>query len=286
MIHPVIKLSLLFCVRHRKQSMLYEAAVMKDYSHVVVNNTCLEKYREPAEIQQKWLTSNVADIADFFQIPRSPAFLSQAESFQHVHFKAGQRIFISGEKADALYLVNSGFTKSLILDESGNEQVVNFQMKGNILGVDGIHGGEHHSEAVALADSDIILLPIKKLKALSHTFRQFDNAMLNLLSMELVHQQNRLCLLAARNAEVRVANFLLNLAERFFALGYSRSIFNLRMTRNDLGSYLGLSLETVSRTLSFLHASGWIDVNNRGIIIRDELSLKNLTGIRKGITRN
>jgi len=129
-------------------------------------------------------------------------------------------------------------------------------------------------------------VPIKKLKSITEAYHQFETAMLNAISMELVHQQNRLCLLAARNSEVRVANFLLNLSDRFFKLGYSRSVFNLRMSRNDLGSYLGLTLETVSRTLSYLDTLGLIEVNNRGIIIRDALALRNLTNFKKNALRS
>jgi CRP/FNR family transcriptional regulator len=258
--------------------MLYSTLAEPHFSKQVLG---FKAYPEP-EDKQTWLRSNIAEIANYLHIPDSPIFQHDHELFQHIHYKAGQTIFSTGERFNAIYLVNSGFTKSVIMDEFGNEQIVNFQMKGDVLGVDGIHAGFHHSGAIALSECDMILLPLKKLTLISKTYSQFEKAVLNLISMEMIFQQNRLCILAAKNAEVRVAAFLLNLSNRFFRLGYSRSIFNLRMTRNDLGSYLGLTLETVSRSLSMLDDSGLIQVNHRGIVIRDESGLLNLTSIKKG----
>lgn len=223
------------------------------------------------------LRSNIADIARYLQIPFSSMQQHDQELFQHMHYKSGHTIFSEGDKSDTLYLVNSGFTKSSLWDEFGHEQVVNFQMKGDILGVDGLHAGKHCSSVVALSDCDVILLPLAKLNTISKTYHVFERALLNLVSVELVFQQHRLCLLSAKNAEVRVANFLLNLSGRFFKMGYSKSHFNLRMTRNDMGSYLGLKLETVSRALSLLDDSGLIEVRHRDITICDEVGLRNLT---------
>ena len=235
---------------------------------------------EPQE-KQTWLRSSLAEIAQFLQLPVTPLLTHDQQLFQHTHYKAGQTIFSHGDKCNSIYLINSGFTKSALWDEFGNEQITNFQMKGDILGVDGVHGEQHQSAAVALSECDIILLPVNKLAEIAQIYQQFDHAILKLISNELIFQQKRLCILAAKNAEVRIASFLLNLSNRFFKLGYSKSVFNLRMTRNDLGSYLGLTLETVSRSLSLLNDSGLIDVNHRGIIIRDEQGLINLTSIRK-----
>jgi CRP/FNR family transcriptional regulator len=235
---------------------------------------------EPQE-KQLWLRSSLAEIARFLQLPETPLLGHDQQLFQHIHFKAGQTIFSHGDKCHSIYLINSGFTKSALWDEFGNEQITNFQMKGDILGIDGIHSEQHQSAAIALSECDVIVLPVQKLSEFAQTYHQFDHAILKLISRELIFQQKRLCILAAKNAEVRVANFLLTLSARFFKLGYSKSIFNLRMTRNDLGSYLGLTLETVSRSLSLLNDSGLIEVNHRGIIIRDEKGLINLTSVRK-----
>jgi CRP/FNR family transcriptional regulator len=230
-----------------------------------------------AEHQPSWAQSDLADIARYLHIPVTPQLQNSLEVFQHRHFKSGQTIFHEGDVCNTVYLINSGFTKSLTTGESGVEQIVNFQMKGDILGVDGMHARRHHCAAIALSECDLIVLPLQKMKSLGKTYPQFDMALMNLLSMELVFQQKRLCLLAGRNSVVRVANFLLNLSARFFQLGYSKSKFSLRMTRLDLGSYLGLSLETVSRSLSLLNESGLIEVNLRGIVIHDAAGLQSLS---------
>jgi CRP/FNR family transcriptional regulator len=235
----------------------------------------------PKAEQKKWLRSSIADIAHYLHVPVTTQLQYDNEVFQHIHYRTGQRIFNMGSSFHSIYLINSGFTKSVIRNESGIEQVVNFQMKGDILGVDGIHSSTHNSEAIALTDCDLIVLPLHKLAELGKTYQSFEKAIFNIISTELVHQQNRLCILSARNSEGKVADFLLNLAGRYFQLGYSRSSFTLRMTRNDIGSYLGLTLETVSRTLSVLNDSGLIEVKHRRITIPDAQELRNLTGCKK-----
>jgi len=234
----------------------------------------------------KWLQSSIADIAEYLHLPATPQMHCSHALFQHRQYKTGQSIFALGAAFNSIALINSGFTRSTMLDENGNAQVVNFQMKGEILGVDGIHGGKHNSEIIALSECDLILLPLAKLAVLGKTYSQFGQAILNIISTELVHQQSRLCILAARNSEVRVASFLLDLSSRYHHLGYSKSSFNLRMSRNDLGSYLGLTLETVSRTLSVFNESGMIEVRNRDIRILDYAALHNLAAHKKNVLRS
>ncbi len=225
---------------------------------------------------QNKLWSTLAEIGEFLHVPATQAMVRENVMFQHIYFKAGQRIHTLGQAFDSLFLVNSGFIKTVLFDEFGNEQVLNFPMKGDVLGIDSIHTGQHISEAIALSDCDIILLPFKAITTLSHTHDQLAHAMFGLMSKELARQQMRLSIHGAASAEARVAKFLLSLSERFFLMGYSKSTFNLRMTRNDIGSYLGLTLETVSRTLSAINELGLISVSQRRICINDAEALKNL----------
>ena len=225
---------------------------------------------------QNKLWSNLAEVGEFLHTSAPQAMLRDKALFQHLHFKAGQRIHALGQNFDALYLVNSGFIKTVLFDESGNEQVLNFPMKGDVLGMDSIHTTEYTSEAIALSDCDIILLPFKTLVGLSRSYEQLEQAIFVLMSRELARQQLRLSMHGTSSAEARVAKFLLSLSERFYALGYSKSTFNLRMTRNDIGSYLGLTLETVSRTLSALNELGIISVCQRHITINDAGALQSL----------
>jgi len=219
------------------------------------------------------LWSDLTEIGEFLHTSAPKAMQNEKALFQHLQFKAGQRIHSLGQNFDSLYLVNSGFIKTVLFDENGDEQVLNFPMKGDVLGMDSIHTDCYSSESIALSDCDIILLPYKTIIGLSRTYEQLDHAIFNLMSRELARQQLRLSMHGTTSAEARVAKFLLSLSERFYALGYSKSSFNLRMTRNEIGSYLGLTLETVSRTLSALNEIGLLTVNQRQICINDAHAL-------------
>jgi CRP/FNR family transcriptional regulator len=149
-------------------------------------------------------------------------------------------------------------------------------MKGDLFGVDGIHNKRYTSEAVALSNCDLILLPFKKFTQLGRTYAELEHAMYSVMSRELVREQAMVSMLGALSAEARVARFLVSLSERFADMGYSSKLFNLRMTRHEIGSYLGLTLETVSRTLSAFNEIGLITVDQRSIGIKDLESLRTL----------
>ena len=222
------------------------------------------------------LWSNLADICNLLKIA-APNYSREDEAlFQHLRFKAGQRIHTIGQHFESLFIVNSGFLKTVLIDEYGNEQVLSFPMKGDLLGIDGIHAGHHASETVALSDCDIIVLPYKTFSNLGRNYVELELAMFSVMSRELVREQIMIAMLSALSAEAKVARFLTNLADRFGQLGYSGKIFNLRMTRHEIGSYLGLTLETVSRTLSAFNELGLITVDQREIGIIDSLALKTL----------
>lgn len=222
------------------------------------------------------LWSNLREVCDLLHMPFPSASTGEEILFQHVRFKAGQRIHTIGQSFDTLFIVHSGFLKSVLIDEFGNEQVLSFPMKGDLLGIDGIHTQHHVSEAVALSDCDVILLPYKTFANLGHTYAELEQAMLSVMSRELVREQIMIAMLSALSAETKVARFLTNLGERFSQLGYSGKVFNLRMTRQEIGSYLGLTLETVSRTLSAFNEMGLISVDQRQISIHDAAALKSM----------
>lgn len=222
------------------------------------------------------LWSNLRQVCELLAIP-APATADEEDSlFQHVRFKSGQRIHRIGQNFDTLYIVNSGFLKTIHIDEYGNEQVLSFPMKGDLLGIDGIHKQHYASEAIALSDCDMILIPYKTLTSLGRTHAELEHAMFSVMSREIVREQAMISMLSALSAEAKVARFLTNLGERFSLMGYSGRSFNLRMTRQEIGSYLGLTLETVSRTLSALNELGIISVEQREINLIDPSALKTL----------
>jgi CRP/FNR family transcriptional regulator len=226
--------------------------------------------------RQGKLWSNLREICDLLHIATSVSVNDEGMRFQHVKFKTGQRVHMIGQVFDHLYVINSGFLKTVLIDEFGNEQVLGFPMKGDVLGADGINTRHYASEAVALSDCDIILVPFKKLAALCQTHPPLENLIYGVLSRELVREQAIIGVLARLSAEARVARFLVTLGERFAAMGYSSKLFNLRMSRHEIGSYLGLRLETISRTLSGFSDAGLITVELRTIGIKDAEALQRL----------
>ena len=226
--------------------------------------------------RQGKLWSNLKELCDLLRIPAAPSVTDEEFLFQHVQFKTGQRIHTIGQPFDTLFIVHSGFLKTVLIDEFGNEQVLSFPMKGDLFGVDGIHTKRYTSEAVALSNCDLILLPFKKFTQLGRTYVELEHAMYSVMSRELVREQAMVSMLGALSAEARVARFLVSLSERFAEMGYSSKLFNLRMTRHEIVSYLGLTLETVSRTLSAFNEIGLITVDQRSIGIKDLESLRTL----------
>jgi CRP/FNR family transcriptional regulator len=226
--------------------------------------------------RQGKLWSNLKELCEVLRIPPVLSVADEELLFQHVQFKTGQRIHTIGQPFDTLYIVHSGFLKTVLIDEFGNEQVLSFPMKGDLFGVDGIHTRRYASEAVALSNCDLILLPFKKFTALGRSHVELEHAMYSVMSRELVREQAMVSMLGALSAEARVARFLVSLADRFGEMGYSSKLFNLRMTRHEIGSYLGLTLETVSRTLSAFNEIGLITVDQRSIGIKDADALKTL----------
>jgi CRP/FNR family transcriptional regulator len=168
-----------------------------------------------------------------------------------------------------------------VLLEDGREQVTGFQMAGEILGMDGIGSEKHTCNAVALEDSEVCVIPFNELEEYSREISALQHHFHKVMSREIVRDHGVMMLLGIMRAEGRLAAFLLNLSQRFTARGYSPTEFNLRMTRNEIGSYLGLKLETVSRAFSRLQEEGLITVHQKHIQIRDAAGLKKLLSDRR-----
>lgn len=222
------------------------------------------------------LWSSMQEVCDLLRIPFIAQSGTNEQLFQHVQLKAGQRIHTIGQPFENLYLVRTGFVKTLLIDEYGNEQVLAFPMKGDMIGIDAIHSNRFQTESVALTLCEIVVLPFKTLARVVAANPGMEMMLHGILSGELVRQQQLVGLLAGLSAEMRVAHFLVTLSERFAQMGYSSKLFNLRMTRQEIGSYLGLTLETVSRTLSAFNEAGLITVDQRSVSINDMQRLKGL----------
>jgi CRP/FNR family transcriptional regulator len=233
--------------------------------------------------RQAKLWSSLKEVCELLRIPVT---LQQDDfQFQHMQFKTGQRVHTIGQPFDMLYIVNSGFLKTVMIDEFGNEQVLGFPMKGDMFGIDGIHGRQYTTETVALSNCDVILVPFKIFSTLGRTHAELEAAIYGVMSRELVREQAMVGTLGSLSAEARVARFLVFLSQRFAEMGYSGTQFNLRMTRQEIGNYLGLTLETVSRTLSAFNAIGLISVDQRAIVMHDITTLRTLRRLPPSRTR-
>jgi CRP/FNR family transcriptional regulator len=186
----------------------------------------------------------------------------------------GDTLFREGDPCRSLFGVRSGTFKTAVATLDAGEQVTGFQLSGELLGLDGLANDRHASSAVALEDSEVVVLPHSG-TAREET-RQLQQALPRLLARELVRKQKLAVLLACMSSEQRIASFLLNLSHRLHARGFSASQFNLRMTRREIGSYLGLKLETVSRTLQELQRRGLLLVDNRTVVLPNRGALVRL----------
>jgi CRP/FNR family transcriptional regulator len=186
----------------------------------------------------------------------------------------GEYLFRNDAQLQMLYAIRMGFMKTCVLHVDGSEQVAGFHMQGDLLGLDAIAGGRHTCDAVALEDCEVCEIPLDALQMLSRRIPALQRHFHRIMSREIAQDHEMMLLLGSMRADQRLAAFLLNLSLRFAARGYSSSEFMLRMTRADIGSYLGLKLETVSRTLSRMQDHNLLEVRNRNVRIVDLDRLK------------
>ena len=190
--------------------------------------------------------------------------------------KRGSALFRAGDKFTTLYAIRSGFLKTCITSEDGRAQVTGFQMAGEIVGLDGIATDLHTCDAIALEDTEVCALPFDRIEEIATEVKALQHHIHKIMSREIVREHGVMLLLGNMRAEERLAAFLLNLVQRLHARGFSSSDLVLRMTREEIGSYLGLTLETVSRTFSKFSDDGIITVNQRQVHIQDIDALKRL----------
>jgi CRP/FNR family transcriptional regulator len=192
--------------------------------------------------------------------------------------RRGEALYRSGDRFEALYAVRLGFLKSTLMTADGHEQVTGFHMAGELVGLDGISIDAHHCDTVALEDTEVCVIPNQRIDEISSTMPVLQNHLRRMMSREIVREHGVMLLLGSMHAEERLAAFLLNLSQRFETRGYSRTEFVLRMTRAEIGSFLGLKLETVSRALSHFAAQGLIEVNQRHVRLIEPARLRELVG--------
>ena len=190
--------------------------------------------------------------------------------------KRGSTLFRNGETFTALYAIRTGFFKTCVATEDGRDQVTGFQMAGEIIGLDGIVHDHHTCDAVALEDAEVCVMPFDRLEELSREVTALQSHVHKVMSREIVRDHGVMLLLGSMRAEERLAAFILNLVQRLHSRGFSSSELILRMTREEIGSYLGLKLETVSRTFSKFVEDGMVEVKQRHVRILNTDALKDI----------
>ena len=195
-----------------------------------------------------------------------------------IKLKKGDALFHNGSPFTALFAVKLGSLKTTVLSDDGREQVAGYHMPGDLLGLDGMGEDRHGCEAVALEDTEVCVLPFVRIEELARRVPALQHNLHRFLAREIERDHKVMLLLGSMRAEERLAAFLLNLSERYKARGYSSTEFVLRMTREEIGSYLGLKLETVSRLFSKFQEEGLVMVAGRSVKIIDMPVLKQLVG--------
>ena len=189
-----------------------------------------------------------------------------------------QPLFVAGGPFRALYALRSGALRTTLVAEDGREQVAGYHVLGEIVGMDGIATAHHVCGGVAVVDSEICAIPFERLEALAQSIPDLQRNLHRLLSRELGSHHDRMLMLGSMDARERLAAFLLDLSERYRRRGQSACALTLHLSREELGSYLGLKLETVSRAFSRLQAAGALQVQGRDVKLLDLPALRRLLG--------
>lgn len=190
--------------------------------------------------------------------------------------KRGESLFQSGEKFTNLFAIRTGFFKTCIASEDGRLQVTGFQMAGEIVGLDGIVNDTHTCDAVALEDAEVCVMPFDRIEEISREVNSLQRHVHKIMSREIVREHGVILFLGSMRAEERLAAFLLNLVQRLHARGFSQSELILRMSREEIGSYLGMKIETVSRTFSKFVEENIVEVKQRHVRILNTDALKDI----------
>lgn len=190
--------------------------------------------------------------------------------------RRGETLFRARDPFQSLYAVRTGSFKTVVMQRDGRAQVTGFHIPGEPLGLDGIGAREHKDEAIAMEDSTVCILPLDRLESMCQGSRIVQRHLFQLMSDEIVRELRLLTMLGTMTAEQRLASFLLDFAARQRSRGYSGTQFNLKMGREEIGSFLGIALETVSRMFARFHRDGLVESSGKQVSILDPEGLSRI----------
>ncbi|MDO8695104.1 MAG: fumarate/nitrate reduction transcriptional regulator Fnr [Sheuella sp.] len=197
---------------------------------------------------------------------------------ERIRIEKGQPLFRQGETLNALFGLRLGSIKTQLEEENGQHQITGFFLPGEIIGLDGMMEGEHSSSAIAMEDSEVCVVRIEDIDDVSRYVPSLQHQIRRIMSKEIARSHQVLLALGSMRSEQRLAAFLINMSQRLAALGYSSTDFVMRMGREEIGNYLGLTIETVSRLFSRFAREGLIRVSQREVRILDIAALHELVG--------
>ncbi|VAW63076.1 Fumarate and nitrate reduction regulatory protein [hydrothermal vent metagenome] len=191
----------------------------------------------------------------------------------------GEFLFNSGEHFTSIYAVRSGSIKTFTESEQGDEQITGLYLPGELMGLDAIHEEKHPCSAIALETTSLCEIPFDTLEELSSQIPELHRQLFRIMSKEIASDQSLLMLMAQKSAEERLAAFLVNLSTRLKARNFSGTEFNLSMSRKDIGNFLGLTIETISRTFSRFQSDGLLSTQRKYVNIHKLDTLKEMAGL-------
>ena len=204
--------------------------------------------------------------------------LVQGLPLRRRRIRAKEYVFRAGQARQSLYLIHAGFFKTCVVSEDGREKITGFRLRGDLLGLDALDMTSYACDAMALDIGEVWELPYAQLR---DSLPNFQERLTAALASEIRRDWGWMLTVGTLSAEQRVVSFLLDLAARLQGLGFSARSLMLRMTRADLGNFLALQLETVTRALSHLQAMGMIGVEGRQIRIEDPVGLRAMLGVAR-----
>lgn len=191
----------------------------------------------------------------------------------------GDMLFEAGNPQKSLYAIRTGSFKTFTLTDQGEQQITGFHLPGDIVGFDGLNNQQHPSYAEALETAMVCEIPLPNLDGLLDQLPRLRQQMMRLMSQDIQSDQQMMLLLNRKTAEQKLATFLSQLAQRYASRGFSATEFRLTMTRSDIGNYLGLTVETISRLLSKMDKEQLITVDGKLITLRDANTLSKLAAL-------
>ena len=236
------------------------AAAPTSKSAIACSSCCLQSVCLPCDLQAR-------DLDRFGEIAIAKRRVARGASLYH-----------TGDTFESLHAIRSGAFKTVGTSRQGDEKITGFHLAGEMLGLEAISAGRYSYSAVALEDSEVCAIPFAALEKLAIAVPALQHKLFRVLSGDISRDQGLMLLLGSMTAEQRLAAFLLSLSRRYQRLGFATDRFILRMTREEIGNYLGLTLETVSRLFSRFQREGLIRVQQRDIELKNAEALRDLVG--------